>query len=235
MQHSRTANSSLSSVSTILCWRPALVILVASLVLLTGCQEQAGNKGGSYQSAGDNQTDFKVVMLENEPGYELHIPRASAEKLQSVVNDDAVVGNIQALLENGVSAGSTAAGLDPMTADVFSRIIGALFQANAEQFKSSLASNMGSAGIILTIKPNRPWVIKTGGELGIKFDITDPIGTTFHNNQALIDWLLAKAGASEAVEANKQLRKRFRELTWANETPPTVLINSSEWSIRPRN
>ena len=173
-------------------------------------------------------------MLEDEPGYELHLPKEAAESLRNLVNDDFVVDKVKQLLETGVSYGTEAAGINAEVADVFARIIGNLFEMNADKFKRELDSNMGSDGVILTIKPSQKWVIKTSGELSVKFDLTDPVGSSDYNAKALIEFVFSKAGATEAVKAGKDLRMKFRQLLWASETPATVLIDSSVWSIKPR-
>lgn len=180
------------------------------------------------------QDGFRVVMLADDPGYELHMPRASAEQLQAVVENEVTLALVSELLSTGVTTASVSAGFDPKMADLFAQVIVKLFTNNAEKFKTDLAANLGPSGIILTVQANRPWVIKTGGELGLRFDIADPIGTTNQNMNALMDFVLKKVGAEEAMKTKNELRDRFRQMLWASETPVTVLVDSSTWNIRPR-
>jgi hypothetical protein len=191
------------------------------------------NPGGQVNNG--DELNFRVVMLEDEPGYELHMGKNSAEKLRNLVNNEFLVNTVGELLEGAAERGSQAAGIPPKAAELFAKFIGKLYSNNVEKFKEEMSAKMGRAGIILTIKPNTPWVVKNVGGTGINFDILDPSSTLRNAGSKALQSLLKKTGNEKIAETLNNMKRRYREFMWASETPLTVLIDSNTWSIRPRN
>lgn len=202
--------------------------VAAALGLLAA---SACEKPTPAQAAAQTSTAFRVKLLD-EPGYELFIPRTSAESLSAWLNDDIHLDQMGKLLGCGVSSALDSAGVPQGLSEAGARMLVWLFKSNADAFRASLSSNMGSSGVIVTIKPPQNWIEQHVSQaVGYQWSF-DPIKANMNLWTAASRAILKRYGSEESKTLVATWDRQWRELFWVTETPITVFIDPSTWSVR---
>lgn len=175
---------------------------------------------------------FHVRLLE-EPGYQILVPKDGAEQLSRWLGDDMNIDLMAKILETTCAVALEGTGTPPALSETGLRMLVSLFKANATSFREALASNMGANGVIVTIRPSKTWLSTQSVDLvGFEWSF-DPIQNHHNMFKALRQFLMERYGDKATNDLISSWDREYRRLFWIQETPLTVIIDSTVWTVEP--